>query len=82
MRYLMYFYQNVILTDKENKYSDMKSEIVSFVSNQLDGIYDNCMNPNCYAQFLAVWNASWTECNNAAVAQISAIDAWNWAFII
>ena len=34
MRYLMYFYQNVILTDKENKYSDMKSEIVSFVSNQ------------------------------------------------
>ena len=24
MRYLMYFYQNVILTDQENKYLDMK----------------------------------------------------------
>eukprot|EP01084_Bolivina_argentea_P078544 142530_1 len=82
MRYLMYWYQNIILTDKNGKYGNMKQEIIDFVNNQMMAIYNNCMNPSCYAQFSAVWNASWVHTNIEAIAQVSTIDVWNWAFII
>ena len=82
MRYLMYWYQNVIATDASNTYRDFKEQIITFVNNQLDGIYDNCMNPNCFAEFSAVWNASWIDTDSATVAQVAAIDAYNWAFVL
>eukprot|EP01084_Bolivina_argentea_P011951 22391_1 len=82
MRYLMYFYQNVILTDNTNKYGNMKQQIISFVNNQMKAIYSNCMNPKCYAEFSAVWNASWIETSIACVAHVSAVDAFNWAFVL
>lgn len=87
MRYLMYFYQSVVLDDAHGHevaamYGDMKSQIVSFVNDQLTAINENCMNPQCYAEFSAVWNASWVQSSVAAVGQVTAIDAFNWAFLL
>ena len=83
MRYLMYFYQNVVLELKDvERYFDIKSQIIAFVNKQLNAVYANCMNPSCFGEFSAVWNATWTMSKNAGVAEISAIDAWNWAFVL
>eukprot|EP00484_Ammonia_sp_Unknown_P018933 CAMPEP_0197027232 /NCGR_PEP_ID=MMETSP1384-20130603/7181_1 /TAXON_ID=29189 /ORGANISM="Ammonia sp." /LENGTH=400 /DNA_ID=CAMNT_0042456045 /DNA_START=35 /DNA_END=1237 /DNA_ORIENTATION=- len=84
MRYLMYFYQNVVAHDDEKDTgmnADMKAKIEDFVNDQLTAISENSMNPKCYAEFSAVWNASWVQSEFGAVAQVTAIDAFNWAFL-
>ena len=79
MRYLMYWF---LQNDDEAQNEDIKQEIVGFVKQQMTGIVANSMNPMCFAQFSAVWNASWIDTDYAAVAQASAIDLFNWAFIL
>jgi len=81
MRYLNYFYQYLVeINSATSNYQKQIEIIKKFVDVQWKGIL-TVMNPLCYNEFDSIWSDA-IYVKGDAIAETSAIDAWNWAFII